>query len=553
MESLAPEELQQYFATRLPDRLAEIEEACHAAREAGWTGEPLKTFHRLVHSLAGAGATFGFPEVSDLARNLEGLLNAFLKKGTPPEGPEIRRAEGLLAWLREVPLAVSRVPAPAGGALRERSPDPGGGGKLLYLRIDDPGLREELTQQFQNLGYRVRAFQDAGELEQEADRERPAAVLLEGADLAGPTAGAEWIAAIKRAGGEAVKVLFLSPRNDLGARLEAVRAGGDAYFTQPVDRGALAEALGRLTENGPADPYRILIVEDDAELAFLYARALEEAGMRTAVVSDPMEIMAPLTGLQPDLILMDLYMPGCMGTEIAAALRQQEGYLSTPIVYLSTEEGLEEQIAAINAGGDEFLTKPITPGHLVSAVTARARRGRLIGSRISDDGLTGLLNHSHLKQRLGVELARADREGWEVAYAMVDLDRFKSINDTLGHMAGDRLLRSLAMLLRQRLRRSDLLGRYGGDEFAVILPHTDGPAALRVLEEIRGSFSRMHPFAGDREIPCTLSCGIAVYPAHASAEQLVQAADAALYDAKRLGRNRVVLKGSGGAAFKSRS
>ena len=320
-----------------------------------------------------------------------------------------------------------------------------------------------------------------------------------------------------------------------------MRAGGDAYFTQPVEAGLLAETLDRLTGGGPADPYRVVIVEDDAELATLYAGALGEAGMTVEVVREPMAVMEPLTRLQPDLILMDLYMPGCTGPELAAVLRQQEGYIGTPIVYLSTEGGREAQIAAINAGGTEFLTKPIAPAHLVAAVAARARRGRLLATRIAHDSLTGLLNHSHLKQQIEIEISRADREKWEVAYAMIDLDRFKSINDSFGHTAGDRLLKSLARLLRQRLRRSDVLGRYGGDELAVLLPHTDGPTALRVLDEIRDNFSRLRLSTGDREMAATLSCGVAVYPACPGARDLVERADAALYEAKGAGRNRVVL------------
>jgi diguanylate cyclase (GGDEF)-like protein len=534
-ESKTAEDLRRSFAGRLPTRLAEVEAARDAARDAGWAGEPLRTFHRLAHSLAGVGATFGFPEVTELARRLESLLKTALAEGKPPADGEVG---GLLAGLREI---AGRPLEPAVAAEPERTAAPAGDERLLFLGSDDPGLRDSLTLQLRPFGYEVQAFADLEALEREVEREPPAAVLLDW-EGSGDGADARRLATLGRTPGPAPKRVFLSARGDLAARLEVVRAGGDAYLTKPVEAGLLAETLDRLTGGGPADPYRVLIVEDDADLADLYAEALEAEGMRATVVSDPMSVMAPLTRFQPDLILMDLYMPGCTGPELAAVLRQQEGYIGTPIVYLSTEEGVEQQIAAINAGGDEFLTKPIAPGYLVAAVEARTRRGRLLATRIAYDGLTGLLNHSHLKQQIEIELAQAGRERWQVSYAMIDIDRFKAINDTFGHAGGDRLLKSLARLLRQRLRRSDVLGRYGGDELAVLFPHTDGPTARRVLDEIRDSFSRLRLTAGDREMTATLSCGVAVYPASPSAQELIEAADAALYEAKGGGRNRVVLR-----------
>jgi diguanylate cyclase (GGDEF)-like protein len=532
-------ELKRYFAGRLPTRVAEIEAARDAARGAGWANEPLRTFHRMAHSLAGVGSTFGFPEVTG---RLESLLETALAAGVPPAADAV---DVLLSHLREI---AERPPGPATGddepAPRREAAPSAPDEALLFLRSNDSALRESLSLQLRPFGYEVRTFADFEALEREVERELPAAVLL---DWEGPGDGTETrrFAGLGQTHGEAPKRVFLSSRWDLAARLEAVRAGGDAYLTKPVEVGLVAETLDRLTGGGPADPYRILIVEDDAELAPLYAEALETAGMRATVVSDPMDVMAPLARFQPDLILMDLYMPGCTGPELAAVLRQQEGYVGTPIVYLSTEAGREQQIAAINAGGTEFLTKPIAPAHLVSAVAARARRGRLLATRIAYDGLTGLLNHSHLKQQIEIELAQASREKWEVAYAMIDVDRFKSINDTFGHTAGDRLLKSLARLLRQRLRRSDIIGRYGGDELAVLLPHTDGPTARRVLDEIREGFSRLRPAAGGHEMAATLSCGLAVYPVFPGPRELVEAADAALYEAKGAGRNRVVLREGG--------
>ncbi len=534
------EDLRRYFAGRLPARLAEVEVARDAARDAGWTGEPLRTFHRLAHSLAGVGATFGFPEITTAARRLESLLKAALATSAPPAAADV---DALLSRLREIARRSLRPTSDTAAiaAEAERGSVPPGEDGLLFLWSGDPGFGEGLCLQLQPFGYEVQVFVDLEALEREVERDPPAAVLL---DWDGPGEGDEVrrIAALGGAHGTAPKRVFLSARGDLAARLAAVRAGGDAYFAKPVEVGLLAETLDRLTGGGPADPFRVLVVEDDFDVAELHARALGNAGMTVQVVNDPMSVMAPLFRLQPDLILMDLYMPGCTGPELAAVLRQQEGYVGTPIVYLSTEEGIEEQIAAINAGGDEVLTKPIAPRHLVAAVAARARRGRLLATRIAYDGLTGLLNHSHLKQQIEIELSRAARERWEVAYAMIDLDRFKSINDAFGHTAGDRLLKSLARLLRQRLRSSDVLGRYGGDELAVVLPHTDGPTAWRVLDGIRDSFSRLRPSAGGREMAATLSCGVAVYPAFATGQELIEAADAALYEAKDGGRNRVVLR-----------
>jgi diguanylate cyclase (GGDEF)-like protein len=354
----------------------------------------------------------------------------------------------------------------------------------------------------------------------------------------GPPAHAATIAEVRRQYPK-VKIVFISPRADFAARLAAIRAGGVAYFTRPVDVGALVERLDALTERGDGEPYRILVLDDDQELALFNADVLRRAGMRVLTLDDPLAIMEPLARFQPDLILMDLYMPACTGLELAAVLRQHEGYISTPIVFLSTELDTEQQLAALDLGGDEFLTKPINPRHLVAAVRARARRGRLLGSLIAYDSLTGLLNHGILKQRIESEVLRAGREGFPLAYAMLDLDRFKRINDTYGHAAGDRLLRSLALFLKQRLRRTDVIGRYGGDEIAVLLPHTDGETARRVLAAVCESFADLHHRSGGEVFTTSFSCGIAMFPGAGSAERLVAAADEALYAAKRAGRNRV--------------
>ncbi len=541
--SLEESSLYAYFAERLPERLREVEEGWRQVRETAWSEEAVKTFHRLAHSLAGAGATFGFLTVTEAARDLEKPLKAIVQSAAPR--PDDSVVEGLLDGLRRAarpagstPQAVPEQPTAVAGPHVEATPG-GEPEQLVVLLLEsDPDLGAQLARQLGRFGYRVRLLGGIDEIEGQMEHEAPRAILM---DLDAPTPPpdrAQRIASLRRRN-PAVKIAFLSSRTDLEARLEAVRAGGEAYFTKPVDVGTLVERLDLLTGHGPGEPYRILILDDDPDLANYYAEVLTAAGMQAMATGNPLEIMDSIAAFQPDLILLDIYMPACAGSEIAAVLRQREGTLSTPIVFLSTENGIDEQLAALTLGGDEFLTKPIAPRHLVAAVAARSRHSRLLRSLIANDGLTGLLNHSTLIQRIESEVSRACRFGGTLSCAMLDVDRFKQINDSHGHAAGDRLLRSLSLFLKQRLRRSDIIGRYGGDEIAVLLPHTDSATAHQVVSGICQSFAQIRHHVGTTTFTATLTGGIATYPALQTPEMLIEAADHALYTAKRAGRDRV--------------
>lgn len=338
-----------------------------------------------------------------------------------------------------------------------------------------------------------------------------------------------------------VPTIFTSDTDTFQHRLEAVRAGGLAYFPVPVDIGALVARLDEATDRLRSDPYRVLIVDDSLWNAEMYAAILHDAGMTTAITTVPGRALELIAEQIPDLILLDMYMPECDGIELAAVIRQQPELHSVPIVFLSAETDRDAQLAALARGGDDFLTKPIAPEHLVAAVRSRIQRARVMRSQMVRDGLTGLLNHNVTREHLGREVARARRNGTPLAMAMIDIDHFKQVNDTYGHAAGDQVLKSLARLLVQRLRASDVVGRYGGEEFAVIMPETDGPAAFAVLEEIRLRFAQAQHYAGGNAFPATFSAGVAALTDGADASAIREYADGALYQAKRHGRNRIVL------------
>ncbi|HVU00760.1 MAG TPA: diguanylate cyclase [Polyangiaceae bacterium] len=350
--------------------------------------------------------------------------------------------------------------------------------------------------------------------------------------------------AIAGARPDSVPLVFVGgTAHDVSPRLIAVRVGATAYFGKPVNVASLVEKLEHLAAERSPQPYRVLVVDDDPLLARLYARALEHAGMIAATARDPLKVLAQIDDFQPDLILMDYRMPGVSGPELSAVIRLEPSRFSIPIVFLSTEDLRDNRRTALKGGGDDFLVKPIPLEQLVAEVAIRAERARTVSSFMLKDALTGLYNHATLMQLLEVEVARSARANRPMAFSMIDVDFFKKVNDTHGHPAGDRVLRALSRHLQNRLRRTDVIGRYGGEEFAVVLSDVDAENAVRVVDHIRVGFGAKTHQSEKGDFKVTLSMGVATFPAIGEPHRLVEAADQALYAAKHGGRNRVVVTG----------
>lgn len=262
--------------------------------------------------------------------------------------------------------------------------------------------------------------------------------------------------------------------------------------------------------------------------------------MTTHVITDPMEVLLSIESFQPEIIVMDMYMPGCTGTELASVIRQQPEYIRIPILFLSGEEDKKKQLDAMSQGGDDFLTKPVDPNHLATTVQNRGQRARVLNALIVRDSLTGLYNHTHILDRLSQACRLAADDKTSLCFAMVDIDFFKKVNDNYGHPVGDKVISALSLFLKQRLRKSDSIGRYGGEEFAVILPNTTGDDALHFMNDIREVFSQLEHTAGDTEFKVSFSCGICSFTGD-NTDFIIEQADEALYAAKKQGRNNVQL------------
>ncbi len=330
--------------------------------------------------------------------------------------------------------------------------------------------------------------------------------------------------------------------DDLGfdLRLRAARAGVRAVLPSQIDTVELSAWLADFSSRGK-QAYTILIVDDDELSANAYGFALERDGMQAHVITDPTATIDAIARVAPDLVLMDMNMPGVDGLEVARVIRQSRQSLSLPIVFLSAERDYLKQQAARRIGGDDFISKPVDLGAFADQVRIRAERAIVLRQMMERDSLTGLLNHARFKDRLGAEVSRSARTGAPISICILDLDHFKRVNDAYGHQAGDRVIQTLAHSLRGTLRRTDVLARYGGEEFAVILLDTPAAEAAIVMEKLREAFGRIAFEAGGETFSVTLSAGIADLGRGQSGHDLIQAADQALYAAKRGGRDRVCL------------
>jgi len=310
-----------------------------------------------------------------------------------------------------------------------------------------------------------------------------------------------------------------------------------------------------------SDHSRILIVDDNPDSLEILRARLESWGYRTQTASDGEDALEKIDAAPPDLILLDIMMPRLDGMEVA---RRVKGNPSLPFIPIIMETALattESKVEGLDSGADDYITKPIDFAELKARVNSMLRIKRLqaeLEDRERDlidaneqllhmsqtDALTGLDNRRHLENRLEEMFAHARRFKEPVACVICDLDRFKAVNDTYGHPAGDEVLRQFSHILRHEARSIDRVGRFGGEEFMFLLPGTSSDAAARFAERVRKQVES-HTFTfngGGNSILRTASFGVSAWPhPHiGSPEVLVRTADEALYVAKETGRNRVV-------------
>lgn len=411
----------------------------------------------------------------------------------------------------------------------------------VYVITAKESLRSFLVDQLTLYGFDTLDFPHIHGATKATSAKMPLAII---ADLPGRSPDAMFLAELKLLADRKLPVIILSDDNSFEARLQAVRFGGDFYLLEPIDIHQLVSTLDDIVSaNVQPDAGRILLVSDQSIELQIMESELTDRGFLVDTRSSPSTVLSSIHELEPDLVILSLYYQDCLGMELCQTIRQLNESKGLPVLLIGSIEAGEITNQALMRGADEYFffqtDQSVDP--IIRSIRLRIDRYRSVKSMMVKDSLTGLLNHTTTRRKLETEVLRSQRTGGSFAFAMVDIDKFKFVNDTYGHIAGDRVIQNLGRMLRKRTPADCTVGRYGGEEFAILIPEAVAPSQ-RVgifLNQLREDFAGLeHSFQGD-EFHCTFSCGVAFFPSFQEALSLNDAADQALYRAKQHGGNRV--------------
>ena len=298
-------------------------------------------------------------------------------------------------------------------------------------------------------------------------------------------------------------------------------------------------------------PFRILLVEDDGAIVRLLTKVLGDQEMEVVSCSTGAEGLEALDRQPWDICLLDRGLPDLDGIEICRQIKGEARFDARQVIMLSAYDSLAARVEALNLGADDYITKPFHPAEVLARVKASRRvvemqqqlldMARQLEELSGRDHLTGVFNRRYFGTTLERAFDHSHRYRRPLSVAIIDLDRFKDINDSFGHQAGDSVLTEVARRFSGSVRSSDCLARYGGEEFVVLLPETHLEDAVSFGEKLRACIDAAPVMAEGRALPVTVSVGTAslAHTAFKTPSEMIAAADQALYRAKRNGRNRV--------------
>ena len=390
------------------------------------------------------------------------------------ERKTLERAAERHATPAPAPASSRATPAPAAPATA--SPVVPGSAKTgaqrrIYHLTDSNAIAVEFDQRLEALGYELELLQDSEELKEVLGALVPDAVIVDAAFHHEIESIGAVLQQTRERSGSRIMLLAISDEDTMQSRLSSRRAGANALLFRPAGAADILAKLDELINATRDENFRILIVEDDRSQGLFAESILRNAGMDALVVSDAFEVLAAMNAFKPDMVLMDLYMPQCDGTELTALIREREEFLHTPIVFLSGESDQDKHFEALSVGGDDFLSKPIRPKHLIASVTNRVQRARALRQRATArdpvDPDTGLHHRGFFLDRVNEVLEQGAGAARPGGVLFIEIDNVPDLRERLGLSNVETLLHDLSRFVVHHVESGMLVSRYGDACFVV--------------------------------------------------------------------------------------
>lgn len=524
-------EARRQYLESLPEKASALRMLLESLAREPWDPTHRSSLFQAFHRIEGSAGSYECDSLGQIAAACTAVLSNG-KETTPQTVELLHRAVDEFG--RAVAILTASAPANQSFVADRMT-------SRVLVVDDELEAQTTLRTLLEREGFSVQFASTCAEAERILELELPAAMII---DIRLPDgSGLDLLNSLRERTTTRIPAIVISAVSDFSTKLDAVRRGSDAYFEKPFDWEEVIGRLRVLIERPVDSPEkRILLVEDDLVQATFVQGVLEESRYSVRIVDDAEGIDQILAGFQPDLILLDVHLPSGSGIDIARYLRQRATHATLPIIFLTAARDPIAEIDAIRAGGDDFLRKPVSPDLLLTSVAARLARAAQLKSMLDHDSLTGLLTHAAIVERIALATSLKKRDArTELSLVLLDVDHFKSVNDTHGHLTGDRVLAALGAFLRHRLRDVDVVGRYGGEEFALILA-TSGEEAVDVVRKLLETFSgTTHTNDEGKPFTVRFTAGVAALTEGMSAEEWKRYADRALLSGKMAGRCRVVL------------
>ena len=321
----------------------------------------------------------------------------------------------------------------------------------------------------------------------------------------------------------------------------------------PAQLDNLLNTLSEIVSETESDKINILVVDDDPTISLLLKKKLSTENREVLIAETGTEAEKILNEREVSLIILDLFLPDIDGRTVLLHLRERPQTSRIPVVVLSARESSQTKTECFALGADEYFVKPFDPEVLVVSISAKLQRTKEISREAQRDSLTRLPNRSAFNSTFERMRSFANRVGAPLSVGMLDIDRFKSINDTYGHTMGDEVLQRIASVINKSLRKYDSLFRWGGEEFVVILPNTGTSGGVRALEKALQAVSEERFTSSGAEIfVVTFSAGVTEVTQDSTMDEIIEEADRLLYKAKSSGRNRVMCSGTSIESFEKK-